>query len=363
MKKIITTIVVLVCIATCCTFSACVNANMSLEIKDKEEPSYLLPEARPAVERASDDVLSIAKEAEVALNAGIDDLTSFKYICDVEYGMYPQTKADKKAVREMSRNTDATGYYYSTYDGEHYAKVSAAVVYGNKYEFMDENEINEGETYYFKVEPIKWRMIGRVDLAAGNIEVYLLSDLILDGMEFCEDYIIDDADGEWYNTESGTYANNWAYSKVRKWLNDDFYKVAFTAEEKERLVARNTADICSEYNPEDATENVFTLTYAQAVLLGDTKAQVSDYARCRNTFISIYPQFYGNGRWWLCTPGNKSYRMAYASDYNTVSSIGADVISGSGESVGLECMGVRPAICITLTKELLEQIIVVEEEE
>ena len=361
MKKII--IAVLVCIVTSCTFSACVNANLASEIKEINEPSYLLPEAGDAIERESEDVRVIVNNAEAALNAGLEDLTSFKYICDVEYGMYPQTKADKKAVREMSRNTDATGYYYSTYDGEHYAKVSSAVVYGNKYEFMDENVINENETYYFKVEPIKWRMIGRVDLTAGNIEVYLLSDLILDSMEFCESYVIDDADGEWYNTETGTYANNWAYSKVRKWLNEDFYKAAFTAEEKERLISRNTSDVCAEYNPDDATENVFTLTYAQAVMLGDSKAQVSDYARTRNTFISIYPEFYGNGRWWLCTPGNKSYRVAYASNYNMVSSIVADVVSGSGESVGLECMGVRPAICLTLTKELLEQIIVVEEED
>ena len=60
----------------------------------------------------------------------------------------------------------------------------------------------------------------------------------------------------------------------------------------------------------------------------------------RGTWMSVYPEFYGNGRWWLSTPGDKSYRACYVSDHTSV--------SASGESLGSTVMGVRPAIMMTV---------------
>ena len=344
MKKIIS--IMAICLAIMTLFVSCVgNVDYSSEeIKEFETSN-------------NDEILGEITENNVGnfLPQNADDsVITYKYFGYVYYGEYPQTVAEKDAVKEMSKTTDKTGYYYSTYDNEHYEKVTSALVYGNKYEFSDEKVINENETYYFKVEPIKWKVFGQFDLSTGKIQLYLLSDMILHNMAFCSKYEESYTDGKWYSAE-GIFANNWAYSNVRKWLNETFYNTAFTDEEKSTLIPREVSDVTTQYDETNPTDNVYCLTYAQAVTLGDySMAQVSDYARCRNAFIAVNADWYGNGRWWLSNAGAESYQASYVSNYN-------NIVDSTGESVGSEFMGVRPAI--TISVEAGFEILQEEEEE
>lgn len=57
----------------------------------------------------------------------------------------------------MGTDTDSRGYFLGS-DGAYYAKVAAAPYEGG-YEFSNMSAVTSGNTYYFKVEPIKWRIL------------------------------------------------------------------------------------------------------------------------------------------------------------------------------------------------------------
>lgn len=341
MKKI--AVALLVCFSAVLCFSACTE--IKTVVKDGDGGNV----GGGALGVIEDNYVDSADEnAGGAQNA--DELTDVVYQAFgyIEFGYYPQTIAEKDAVKQMSVTTDATGYYVSAYDDEHYAKIAPADVYAmfeDDYEFSDETIIKNRETYYFKVEPIKWRVFAQLDLSGNMRNIYLISDVILDSSAFLgeKDYAESPTDGNYYNNENGALANNWAYSELRRWLNNEFYKKAFSSlseEDKAKLIERNVSEVCDDYDPEDATEKVFVLSYDQAEKLTKLNAVVSDYARCRGTWMSVFPEFYGNGRWWLSTAGDKTYRSCYVSDHNS--------ISRSGESAGSTFMGVRPAIMLSV---------------
>lgn len=72
----------------------------------------------------------------------------------------------------------------------------------------------EKRVYWFAFEPIKWKIVSR-----SNGKYMLISEILLDAQEF--NYI----DGD----------NNWEYSTIRKWLNNDFYNTAFDNVQKQLI--------------------------------------------------------------------------------------------------------------------------------
>lgn len=292
----------------------------------------------------------VVKDGEVNFGPNnADGDISFGEIGYVTFGYYPQTVATKDALKQMSETTDSTGYYKSAYDGEYYAKIAVADVYNlyeGDYEFSDEKTIKSRGTYYFKVEPIKWRVYGVQSLDDGTRTLYLVSDVILDSSAFLSNelYSENPANGEFYRKDNGAVANNWAYSTLRQFLNGDFYKEAFgrlDGKEAAKMEERDVSVVTKEFDENDRTDKVYALSTVEAAVLSKfLSAQVSDYARCRGTFMSVYPELYGNGRYWLTGRGDKTYRAAYVSDNKSV--------SVKGESVGSEFVGIRPAIAINV---------------
>ena len=130
------------------------------------------------------------------------------------YGLYPQTNInDSTLVSALNglTNPETNGWYL--YDDVYYAKVSAnpytgTGTFGNR--FDNGEAIVSGTTYWFKCEPITWNV-----LSSGE-EYLILSSVLLDAHCFHS------------STESQTNdANNYKYSDIRNWLNDDFYDCAF----------------------------------------------------------------------------------------------------------------------------------------
>ena len=343
LKKIASLLVIT--ILSLLLFTACGQVRFAI-VEDSDES---VSENKPVgtVLTVTEEGVSFAPEVSNA--SMIPDLQDSFFVSMpkyyVEFGMYPQTVAERKAVKAMSATTDSTGYYYSTYDNEHYAKITIANVYGNKYTFVNEKDITNRNTYYFKVEPIKWRIFGKLT-DTGDIErLYLVSDLILDSSSYLAEssYFENPSDMIYYNRNVNARATDWVYSSLRKWLNGDFYRSAFSKQEKEKINMRVAGtSIGDDGEQVQETDNVFVMTYEQATAMEQSQvfSVVSDFARSKGTWMSIYPDFYGYGRWWTMTEGDTSYRICYGGTDNLVK------VSSAGESIGATYMGVRPVICI-----------------
>lgn len=132
-------------------------------------------------------------------------------------GSYPKTiKADTVSVDE--NNVDENGYFLGS-DGERYAKFTANPY--DSYSFSNGESINSGTSYFFKVEPIKWKI-----LAIENGEALLLSETIVDSHRFSNTTEVKTVDGK------TIYPNNYKESKIRTWLNSYFFNKAFSKNEQ-----------------------------------------------------------------------------------------------------------------------------------
>ena len=79
--------------------------------------------------------------------------------------------------------------------------------------------------YWFKFEPISWTVLKEQDGQA-----LILCDMILDSQAFHTTPASRELD------ETTVYANNYEYSAIRAWLNEDFYDTAFSSLQRELIL-------------------------------------------------------------------------------------------------------------------------------
>ena len=277
------------------------------------------------------------------------------------FGSYPKTiKADGITINE--RDIDDYGYYLGS-DGARYAKVKAAPRM-NTYVYSDGTTIVKDVEYYFKVEPIKWRI-----LSESNGEAILLAEDVLN------------ANIPFYNTsskrtinEETIYANNYEYSTIRAWLNsyngtkysvtdyssfsagdyqnNGFYNQAFSQREKDIILtsvvnnSKITTDSSSNpYESNNTNDKIWMLSYKDAInsIYGfgtsafnyekTRKKLATDYALANNVYLDD-----SNGYWKLRSP-DTSYDVSWC-------------VRGSGQIYGAYVTftgaGVAPALKINL---------------
>ncbi len=178
----------------------------------------------------------------------------------IEMGTYPQTiKAPKIKINEEKK--DENGYYTGS-DGKKYAFVKTP---RNYYRFSNGEEIKAFRSYYFKVEPIKWKVLEvQGDLA------FLFSESILDHHNF------------------DSLSNDYDKSSIRKWLNNEFFLKAFSEEEK-RIIQTTNVDnsytsVNDIYNPHvcsNTKDKIFLLSAKEITnqAYGYSTSINGDYAR------------------------------------------------------------------------------------
>ena len=218
----------------------------------------------------------------------------------IYFGEYPQTiKASNVSI--ISTMPDTDGYYLGS-DGERYAKVVAdPYPFNDNYKFSDNSGVIDGNTYYFKVEPIRWRILSERDGKA-----FILCDSIIASKAY----------------DAGNN-NNYANSDIRAWLNDEFYKTAFGALQQALIQttevdnsAQSTGNSPNPYACENTFDKVFLLScrevtnsaygFANDPSAYDTARRMltSDFSRATGagmvTSSSYY--YYGYGQWWLRSP-------------------------------------------------------------
>ena len=250
------------------------------------------------------------------------DLNNLKVGERIELGWYPQsivTDDDTiKALKEicgkpkLSRGSLWKDYNYATGSGM-YADINFSdkryrVVYkkkhrdGEVYEFSD---YPDGKIYITLYEPILWRVLKITDNKA-----MIVSEKLIDGQEFS---ILKKRERK----KAKINKNNYEYSFVRQWLNNEFFETAFNDIEKsavETIVVCNAASTTrNEINPyacNDTEDKVSLLSFQEAkTLFENNKARwkkVTEYAKMQGCFgYRTHDAKYDNSSWWLRSPHNK----------------------------------------------------------
>ena len=280
------------------------------------------------------------------------------------FGNYPQTKVGETTALKNAANAatwKSYGYYIGndSYDGSmaasDYMKYADFVSGGVKFRavkftkyrpistyytsstdksWQDNNGYSPNTTYYFKYEPIEWRVL---DPSAGLV----LCETIIDAQAY-QNVVRKSASDNYYIGSSSTYANNYAESSIRTWLNNDFYNTAFNTAQKNKIESTTLNNDAarpedSKYNSASTTDPIFFLSYSEVQnnsygLSSDSerKGKNTDYAKCQGI-----ADLFGFSDWYLRTPGDRSYHACDV-DYN------GDVGFMSG-SVSYTYTGIRPA--------------------
>lgn len=212
-----------------------------------------------------------------------------KYII---FGKYPQSVVtDCEIIEKLEKITKENERGYLELEGNEYKKISSKP-WSKVYTFKNGFNINSGYTYYFKVEPIVWKVLNNSNT---NDTYFLLSEEIL---EYC-----------CFNSSSESWLmSNYDYSYIRLLLNgrnkttnnsDECYEksiatIAFNEEEKQMIEGE-----LGILNGDQATSFCFDKTDKECKA---RNAVVSDYARCIGCYMykGSDDQFYGD--WWLSTP-------------------------------------------------------------
>ena len=143
----------------------------------------------------------------------------------VWFGEFPQSLQKKGVV--INRTANSEGYYVGS-DNERYV---------------------EHEGAYYKVEPLKWKILEEKDNKA-----FIVCETVIDASLFQDEMWIDIQ--TWYYGEYGdkTYqANDYRPSVLRKHMHDNIFEVAFTEEQKQKISVTYLEDV-------DAEVRVFPLS-------------------------------------------------------------------------------------------------------
>jgi hypothetical protein len=207
-------------------------------------------------------------------------VSSYMWYIDIE-----NSGNEYRGVYFTSYRPIATGFTSSTSDS-----------------YQDNNGYTTSSVYWFKYEPITWRVL---DVQSSS--AFLMADLVLDSQDYH------------YSTsnrtigESTVYANNYEHSHIRSWLNDNFYNTAFTAAEKARIQttivdnsAASTGDSSNTYACANTNDKVFLLSYAEATsatygLSTDSSRQLKPSAYAKSQGV-LTDNTNGNSDWWLRSP-------------------------------------------------------------
>lgn len=215
------------------------------------------------------------------------------------FGDWPQTiKAAEVEVDETQAITMGGATYYLGSDKNYYAKCKVNA-YNLSYTYSDGTAVNNGKTQYFKVEPIKWRVLNP-DVTSGN-KILLAEKALTANVPYYGSH------NERTLNETTIYSNNYKYSNIRAYLNGKanqfvtdggiasaydvdwtgkgFFQTAFTVAAQGLIVDTQVDNGATSTNPASNAElwNGGTNNYAcgetddKIFLLSEKEVTASDY--------------------------------------------------------------------------------------
>ena len=246
----------------------------------------------------------------------------------ISFGSYPQSKVrDEKLISELNAlDADfiSCGYYSGTgiyddgkmtpsdcmkyadveYNGSRYRGVliekyrptfTGYSLTDDTDTYQDNNGYECGKTYWFKFEPLRWRVVNPEN-------GYVICDSIIDSQPF-SNFLYFNGSAYYMDTFSYDFSNYYVNSSIRSWLNSDFADTAFTAEEKENIVTNYMDDFWK-----DIYDKVFLPSANEMKNTEHWKDDASkiavgtDYAKCQGLFVSE-----GRSYWRLRSPSDWSH--------------------------------------------------------
>lgn len=210
-----------------------------------------------------------------------NELNPVKYTREGNYiyfGYWPQTcERDETVIAKLNEmagkpplpRDKENPYNWESHEGTTYMWQKIVIYNGTKYlgvqmndyrasgvyslsSYIMKNGYFTSEVYWFKYEPIKWRIL----TTSGN-SAYIMSDIALDSFSIQPNRKGEIRDGLYadYNNSpgvpDGTYANNWEYCFLRQWLNDTFYNAVFNGLQKEIIQTTHLDNTARSSNPND----------------------------------------------------------------------------------------------------------------
>ena len=214
-----------------------------------------------------------------------NELNPVRYTRDGDYiyfGHWPQTlERDENVVAKLNemagtpplpRDNNANPYNWESHEGTTYMWQKIVIYNGTKYlgvqmndyrasgidalyDIITDNGYYTFNVYWFKYEPIKWRI-----LTTNENSAFIMSDIALDFFSMQPDRkseIRDDLLASYNNSAGvpdGIYANNWEYSFIRSWLNETFYNEVFNDLQKEIIQTTHLDNSARSCNPNEYPE-------------------------------------------------------------------------------------------------------------
>jgi hypothetical protein len=298
-------------------------------------------------------------EADVNLSADFQKALGSSFTL----GKYPQTVVENSSLLtalEKARDTDSDGYL--EYGSDEYKKVTGAP-YGSGYKSASGNvTFASGTTYYFKVEPIQWRVLSGKGTARGLV----MAEKILTNSAYYTSTTNRTISG------STVYPNNYQYSTLRAMLNgldgssysvanfsgNGFLDVAFTEAEKAHIAtttvdnsAATTGSSSNSYACANTSDRIFVLSYQDLINTSygfnssrsnydaARRGVLTDYARATGAWMSTDSSYYGNNCWWSRSPDARDSSYAWDVYY-----VGALDLS----CVDFARYGVRPSFTVSI---------------
>ncbi len=288
----------------------------------------------------------------------------------IEFGWYPQSEVTDENLISALNSIGGEWVSYNYYSGN--GQYKDVVYEANKYRaikfssyrmfaghvnnttdesYQDANGYKTGTIYWFKFEPIEWRVLNPVT-------GFIMSETLIDAQPYNE-YVYKSGTDKygknayWSDSSKRYYANNYAHSSIREWLNDDFYSTAFSTAQQniiEYTELDNSAysSSYSAFNSATTTDKIFLLSYNASKVssygfsyseeTADTARQAkgSDYAKSQGLMFNS---------WWLRTPGGHSRQVMYVTVDGKVVCYNYGVRNG---------FGIRPALNLNLNSEIVQ---------
>ena len=272
---------------------------------------------------------------------GIEPTISFEENT-ITYGLYPQTCVDDSSLISALNDLETpelNGWYL--YEGKYYAKY-AATPRNSAYAFHNGTAIVEGFTYWFKCEPIVWDILSNNDN-----EFCVVSKFSLDAHCF------------YHGTSSRTidkqtiYANNYKFSDIRAWLNEDFYDSAFALgyEHIQTTIVDNslasTKDNANPYICDDTEDKIFLLSRLDYINMSKRSSINTDWAVARGVLYDYSTQYLGGPPLHHTYIGRTMTRSPYHYKNDTIYNISTNDYILENKTVD-ETFSVRPAITLKL---------------
>ncbi|MBQ6381367.1 MAG: hypothetical protein IJJ41_07205 [Clostridia bacterium] len=273
-----------------------------------------------------------------------------------QMGMYPQAEVSDSsliaALNQIECTLQSYGYMYNANaDSETSSEVDmryADIVYGgvayrkvviNQYRpyclrsssnadnsNQDDNGYTIG-TYYFKWEPINWKVLAQEDDG-----VYVIAFNLPDAQPY-------------HNYYKGI---TWQDSTLRNWLNTTFLNDAFSSAEQSKMISATLS------NDDDytTTDKLWVLSrsellngsygFATSAATADEARKMAgtDYAKCQGIWVDSYSYSDKNSQWLMRTAGDDAYHIKAVDTQGHIS--GTTYVDNS-------CMGTRPAFKLNKT--------------